>query len=217
MECMKTDAFATIRELKVVPIVVLESADDALPLADALLEGGLPAIEITFRTKAAQEAIRRISSSRPEMLVGAGTILSIDSLKAAEDAGATFALAPGLNPKVVAVAQEDGFSFLPGVATPSEIELALSMGLDLLKLFPSGALGGVKYLNAIYGPFAHTGVKFVATGGVTTDDLPAWLASKAIAGVGGTWIAKGEDIAAKRWDLISGRCRAVRAIVDASK
>jgi 2-dehydro-3-deoxyphosphogluconate aldolase/(4S)-4-hydroxy-2-oxoglutarate aldolase len=202
-----------VSRCRVIPVIAIESVEAALPLADALLEGGLPIIEITFRTAAARAAIERIASRCPDVLIGAGTVLSIDNLQAAIDSGARFAVAPGLNMTVVEAANDANLPMIPGVATASEVELALSLGCRLQKFFPSEALGGVKMLKALSGPYAHTGVKFVPTGGVTTDNLESYLSLGVVEAVGGTWIAKTADIKAERWSEIRDRCRAAMVVV----
>lgn len=198
----------------VVPVIAIESVDDALPLADALLAGGLPVAEITFRTKAAPDVIRLLSVERPDLILGAGTVLTIENLEAAKECGAQFAVAPGLNPKVVGRASELSLPFVPGVATPTDIESALALGCHTLKFFPAGALGGPAMLKALSGPYAHTGVKFVPTGGVSADNLKSYLELAVVAAVGGTWIAKKDDLAAGHWDKIADRCRIVGNIME---
>ncbi len=205
--------FDIISRLRIVPVVAIDSADAALPLADALLAGGLPVVEITFRTAAVAEVIEKISSKRPEILVGAGTVLTTENLEAARDCGAKFGVAPGLNPEIVAMAEEIGLPFMPGVATASDIECALSMGCTVLKFFPSEAMGGVAMINALAAPYGHAGVRFVPTGGINAGNLESYLAVEAVAAVGGTWIAKKDDMAAGKWQEISGRCRAAVELV----
>lgn len=198
-----------LRELRVVPVLAIDDVQAALPLADALIEGGLPIAEITFRTRAAADVIRTLRDERPELLVGAGTVLTRDNLQAARDSGAQFAVAPGCNAEIVRAAQEADLPFAPGVATPSDIEAALALGLRLLKFFPAGALGGPNMLSAIAAPYRHTGVEFMPTGGVNTDNAADYLALDEVVAVGGTWIAKSADLAAGNWDAIRQRCAAV--------
>ena len=205
--------FQTISRYGVIPIVAIESADAAPPLADALLEGGLAIAEITFRTAAAAEAIERLNRRRPELLLGAGTILTVENLKAAVDCGARFGVAPGLNPKIVQEAQALRLPFVPGVATPSDVERGLSLGCTVLKLFPAAALGGVAMLKALAGPFGHTGVRFIPTGGVNASNLESYLSLSIVTAVGGTWIAKKEDLAAGKWQEIRDRCAQVAQVV----
>jgi 2-dehydro-3-deoxyphosphogluconate aldolase/(4S)-4-hydroxy-2-oxoglutarate aldolase len=192
---------ARLTELRVVPVVSLEVAADAVGLADALVEGGLPLVEVTFRTDAAAEAIAAIHAARPDMAIGAGTVLDPATLDRAVDAGAAFIVAPGFSPAVVARAAERGVAMLPGVVTPTEIEMALAAGLRLVKFFPAEAAGGVRYLNAVAAPYRS--VRFVPTGGVTPANLAEYLAVPAVAACGGTWIAPADAIRAHRWDDIS--------------
>ncbi len=201
----------------VVPVVAINSVEHALPLAEALIAGGLPVVEITFRTPAAAESISAIAKAFPEMLVGAGTVLSPETLRIARDNGAVFAVAPGLNPCVLDTAKSLRMPFIPGVATPSEVECALGYGCKLLKFFPAEAIGGTKLLKAISAPYKHTNVKFMPTGGISPDNLPSWMELDTVVAVGGTWLAKGDDMDANRWPAITQRCVAARTLVDASK
>ena len=207
-------AIPEISALGIIPVVAIERVEAAIPLADALLAGGLPIVEITFRTPVAAEVISRITRERPQLIVGAGTVLTVANLEAARAGGAAFAVAPGLNPVVVKRAHELQLPFMPGVATPSEIELGLSLGCTLMKFFPAEALGGVAMIEALTAPYQHTGLRFIPTGGVNPGNLAAYLRLKSVAAVGGTWIAKREDIDGGKWDEVTGRCRAARAEVE---
>ncbi len=198
----------------VIPVIAIDDAAAALPLADALIQGGLPVAEITFRTRAAAEVIALLSKERPKLIVGAGTVLSRENVDAAKACGAQFAVAPGLNPKVAAHAEAQGLPFAPGVATPSEIEGALHQGCNVLKFFPAGALGGPAMLKALSGPYKHTGVRFVPTGGVNAENLETYLSLDVVAAVGGTWIAKKADLEAGNWQEIRNRCETVIGIVN---
>jgi 2-dehydro-3-deoxyphosphogluconate aldolase/(4S)-4-hydroxy-2-oxoglutarate aldolase len=200
------DVFDRIATVGVVAVVTVESVEHAIPLADALLAGGLSVAEITFRTEAAPEAIEAICSNRPDLLIGAGTILSIDQAQAAKDAGAKFALAPGLNPMVVEAARRIELPFMPGVCTPSDVEAALSCDCSVLKIFPAEVSGGVAMIKALHGPYGHTGVRFVPTGGVNSDNLASYLSAPGVCAVGGTWLAKPADLASGAWDTITQRC-----------
>jgi len=210
---MPDSVLQKLADVGIVPVVAIDSVDHALPLADALIGGGLPVAEITFRTSAAAEVISLLSSKRPELLVGAGTVLTEENLLAAKECGARFAVSPGLNPRIVGRAAEIGLPFVPGVATPSDVEAALALGRTQLKFFPAGMLGGVAMVRALAGPYGHTGVRFVPTGGVNADNLPEYLGCPAVAAVGGTWLAKREDMAAGRWDDVRRRCQAAVEIV----
>lgn len=199
----------------VVPVIAVDSVASAIPLADALLDGGLPVAEITFRTEAAAEVIHLLSQERPALMVGAGTVLTPANVDAAKASGARFAVAPGLNPSVLHRAREVDLPFAPGVATPSEIEQGIEKGCTLLKFFPAEALGGAAMLKALSAPYAHTGVRFIPTGGVNTGNVSTYLSLPTVAAVGGTWIAKKEDLSEGRWDAIRDRCREVVAAVAA--
>lgn len=202
-----------VADLGVVPVIAIEKVEAAIPLADALLQGGLPMVEITFRTAAAAEVIRKISQERPQLVVGAGTVLTAANLDAAKACGAAFAVAPGLNPQIVKQAQELGMPFVPGVATPTDIEQGLALGCELLKFFPAEALGGVAMIEALSAPYKHTGIRFIPTGGVNSGNLESYLKLDTVAAVGGTWIAKKEDIATGKWGDIRNRCKAALEIV----
>ncbi len=197
------DILHRIGTLGIVPVVVLDSPEDAKPLAEALLAGGLPCAEVTFRTAAAGQAIRDITSAFPEMLVGAGTVLSPDQVKAAVDAGARFIVSPGTSAAVVRYCQEQNIPITPGVATPTEVQTALELGVDVLKFFPAEAHGGVEYLKALSAPFKH--VRFIPTGGIDEANMLAYLALPNVLAVGGSWMVKSELISAKRFDEIGRR------------
>ena len=205
--------FEDIARVGVVPVVEIPSAEYAIPLADALIAGGLPVIEVTFRTAAAAEAIRILAKERPQLIVGAGTILDEATLKTAVEAGARFGVAPGLNPVTVKAAQESGLPFVPGIASASEIELGLSLGCKLLKFFPAEAAGGAKLLSAFSGPYRHTGVKFMPTGGVKLNNLADYISLPTVAAAGGTWLAKAVDMENGVWEEITERCRVAAAKV----
>lgn len=188
---------------RIVPVVVLDRADAAEPLAEALLEGGLDIMEITFRTPAAEESIRRIAAKFPEILLGAGTLLEKAQVQRANDAGATFGLAPGLNPQIVTFAREIGLQFSPGVMTPSEVEQALALGCKLLKFFPAETAGGVSMLKALSGPYAHTGVKFIPTGGISSANLTSYLNLPIVAAIGGSWMVDRQLVIEGKWAEIT--------------
>jgi 2-dehydro-3-deoxyphosphogluconate aldolase / (4S)-4-hydroxy-2-oxoglutarate aldolase len=188
---------------RIVPVVVLDSAKDAEPLAEALLAGGLDIMEITFRTAAAAESIERIAKAFPEILLGAGTLLDTDQVARAKDAGAVFGLAPGLNPEIIAKAKEVDLQFSPGVMTPSEVEQALSLNCKLLKFFPAGAAGGPEMLKALAGPYAHTGIKFVPTGGISSNNLADYLSLPVVAAIGGSWMVDKKLVADGNWSEIT--------------
>lgn len=210
---MSEEIFRRIAKIGIVPVIAIESVDAAIPLADALIEGGLPVVEITFRTAAAADVIAKMAKERPQLIVGAGTVLTQANVIAAKKSGAAFAVAPGLNPLTVEVAQAAELPFIPGVATPSDIEAGLSLGCKLLKFFPAESNGGVGMVDALSAPYKHTGLRFMPTGGVNPANLEAYLKIETVAAVGGTWIAKKEDLANGNWADVRSRCKAAVEVV----
>lgn len=187
---------------KIIPVLVLNDVDSGLRMCETLMECGLPTAEITFRTQAAETIIREAAKRFPGLYLGAGTILKVNDLKRAFDAGAKFAVAPGFNPSVVRAAVENGFLFVPGVCTPSEVEQAYDAGCKFLKFFPAEAAGGVKMLKSLIAPYRHLGIRFMPTGGVTADNVLDYLAVKEVVAVGGTWLGKADQIASGNWEFI---------------
>ena len=186
----------------IVPVIVLEREESAVPLAKALVRGGLPAIEITFRTKAAAGAIAAIRREVPEAVVGAGTLLTPTMVLEAKSAGAVFGVAPGFDPVVVAAAKEAGLPMCPGIATASELSQALSAGCNFVKFFPAEAAGGVKMIKNLLGAFRFTGVKFMPTGGVNASNVADYLAVPEVLCCGGTWIAPKAAVESGDWNEI---------------
>ena len=183
----------------VVAVVTVDSPEDAGPIARALLTGGVGAIELTFRTARAAEAIRRIRAEVPEILAGAGTLLNRAHVEAAIEAGALFGVAPGCNPATIAAARECGLPFAPGVMTPTDMEIALEHGCRVLKYFPASNLAGPSALETMAAPFAHLGLRFIPLGGINLASLPQWLASPSVLCVGGSWLAPRDVIQRKDW------------------
>lgn len=201
------NGFERIALQPILPVIVIDDADSALPLAEALLAGGLSSIEITFRTAAAPEAIRRISTALPEMHVGAGTILSLDNAKAALDAGAKFCLAPGFSPKVVQYFVDSAQPFIPGIMTPSEIGAAADMGCTHLKFFPAENAGGASALKGMSAPFKHLKLKYCPTGGLTLANMGTYLSIPDVFAIGGSWLATRDQIAGGKWSDISQQAK----------
>lgn len=197
----------------VVPVIAIDDAAAALPLADALIAGGLPVAEITFRTAAAGEAIATIARHRADLVLGAGTILTEDQADAALGAGARFALSPGLDAAVLAHAAQIGLPFAPGIMTPSDLQLALRHDCKMVKFFPATPAGGPNMLKNIAAPYLHMGIGFNPTGGVSPANLADWLSIPQVRAVGGTWIATRDDIAAGNWDRITQNARDAVALV----
>jgi 2-dehydro-3-deoxyphosphogluconate aldolase/(4S)-4-hydroxy-2-oxoglutarate aldolase len=198
---------ALFKKHPLIPVIVLEDANQAVPLARALLDGGVGIIEITFRTQAAANAIQAIREAIPEMLCGAGTVLTRDQVADAISAGAQFALAPCVAPDIVDYCRSSELPFIPGVATPSDINQALKLGCKYQKFFPAGALGGASALNAMAAPYLSQGVRFCPTGGVHLESMNSYLKLAHVFAVGGTWLAKSEDICSGNWSSITERCQ----------
>jgi len=192
--------YEEIRKAKVIPVVILDDPAPAVPLARSLRDGGIPIIEFTFRSSAAAEAILRVRRELPEMLVGAGTVLTVEQAATAVRAGAGFIVSPGLDSKVVKFCLSKKVAVLPGVCTPTEIQKALGLGLSRLKYFPSEAMGGIRTLTAISAPFP--GVRFIPTGGVSLKNLKDYLSLECVLACGGTWLADKKSIAESDWDSI---------------
>jgi 2-dehydro-3-deoxyphosphogluconate aldolase / (4S)-4-hydroxy-2-oxoglutarate aldolase len=190
-----------IRKRRIVAVVTIDRAEDAVPLAEALMAGGVTAIELTFRTPAAEEALRRMSEV-PGILPGAGTIIEPALVHRARAAGAAFAVSPGFNPAVLKTAQDIGLPFFPGVMTPTDVEQAMSAGCKLLKFFPADLAGGVKMLKTLAAPYGHTGVQFIPLGGIGPANAREYLNLPVVAAIGGSWIADRRLLAARDFDGI---------------
>jgi 2-dehydro-3-deoxyphosphogluconate aldolase / (4S)-4-hydroxy-2-oxoglutarate aldolase len=199
-----------LQQFKILPIITIDEAEKALDLADALVAGGLSCGEVTFRTPAAGEALRRIAAERPNILIGAGTVLTPEQAAGAKNAGARFVLSPGLNKRVVAWCQDHDLPIFPGVATPTDIEMALEQGLEVVKFFPAEQIGGVAYLRAVSAPFPA--LQFMPTGGINAKNVAEYLAFDRVVSCGGSWMAPQSWIAAGAFDRIRD---AVRESVEA--
>ena len=198
---MENQMLKELYEIGLIPVIKIEDPADAVPLAKALIDGGLPAAEITFRTKCAAEAIRNITKAYPEMLVGAGTVLTTEQVDAAIAAGSKFLVSPGLNPKVTAYALSKGITMLPGCSNPSDIEAALELGLTTEKFFPAEAAGGLKMLKAMAAPYGQ--LNFMPTGGINADNLLDYLKFGKIIACGGSFMVKDDLVKEKKWDEIT--------------
>ncbi|MFA6929492.1 MAG: bifunctional 4-hydroxy-2-oxoglutarate aldolase/2-dehydro-3-deoxy-phosphogluconate aldolase [Lentisphaeria bacterium] len=201
-----------LRQLRVIPVLVLERLEEGLRVCELLVSNGLPVAEITFRTLVAAEIIARARREFPQLLIGAGTVLRREELERAMDAGAAFAVAPGFNPTVVKAAIEHGFPFAPGVCTPSEVEQAVELGCRLLKFFPAEAVGGLGMLKSLRAPYRHLDLSWLPTGGISSENAAAYLALPEVAAVGGTWLAKENDLTTENWDAIAEKIRAARRL-----
>ncbi len=205
----------TLRKAGIVPVIVIEDEAQAVPLAQALVKGGLPVLEVTFRTKAAAGAIRAIRAAVPEAIVGAGTLLTPQMVKEAKEAGAVFGVAPGFDPVVVNAAKELDLMMIPGIATASELSQALTAGIKLVKFFPAEAAGGVKMIKNFLGAFRFTGVQFMPTGGVKLANVGEYLAVPEIVCCGGTWLVPKDALAAGDWATIEKLAAEAAALVRA--
>ena len=192
----------TLGKAGIIPVIVMEDIEKAVPLARALVKGGLPVLEVTFRTACAAEAISKIKAEVPGAILIAGTVLKLEQLVAAKAAGAEACVAPGFDPEIVKAANVLGIPFCPGVATASELSQALSLGCKMVKFFPAESAGGVKYIKDLLGAFRWTGVKIMPTGGVKLSNVGDYLAVPEIICCGGTWIAPKDAIAANDWAKI---------------
>jgi len=205
-----SDVLKRIGELKIVPVISLDDAADAADLGDALTAGGLPIAEVTFRTDAAEQAIRALAR-RGDLLVGAGTVLNVETAKIAVGAGASFIVSPGFNPKVVGWCVANNVPITPGVATPTEVEMALDHGVTVVKFFPAELLGGIKMLKAISAPYPM--IRFMPTGGITPENLEEYLNFPKVIACGGTWMVSKEMLAGKQFDVIRDLSRQAVEIV----
>ncbi|MBN8709670.1 MAG: keto-deoxy-phosphogluconate aldolase [Verrucomicrobia bacterium 61-8] len=194
---------AKIEKCGIIAVLIIDRVDDAVPLARALLAGGVNVMELTLRTPAAIDALKAITAEVPEMVAGVGTVLTPEQAKLAKESGAAFAVAPGFNPRVLAAAREQGISFAPGVLTPTDIELAVEGGCKLLKLFPAEPSGGLKYLKAVAAPYAHLGLKYIPLGGLNSANMGSYIADPLVAALGGSWLAPKDLIKAGKWDEIT--------------
>ncbi|QDV70050.1 Putative KHG/KDPG aldolase [Rosistilla carotiformis] len=208
---------ARMQACGVVAVIVIDEPQHAVPLAQALLAGGIQAIELTLRTPAALDAIAAIATEVPDVLVGAGTVLTTDQVDAVIDAGAAFAVAPGLNRRVVERSQARGLPFAPGIVTPSDIELAVELGCRELKFFPAEPSGGMRYLNSMAAPYAHLGLQFIPLGGLDAKNMASYLSSPLVPAIGGSWIAPRKLIQQKAWAEITENATEASRIVAATQ
>ena len=206
-----TNIIEQIRTIGIVPVIAISDANGAVPLAQALKAGGLPCAEVTFRTAAAADAIRQIKTHVPDVLIGAGTILSSEQADTAINAGAQFLVSPGFNPKVVAHCREKNYHIVPGCATPSDMEAALEMGLTLVKFFPAEQAGGLAYIKAVAAPYAA--LSFLPTGGIGPKNLAEYLSFPRIVACGGSWMASKDLIDAGDFATIERLSREAAEIV----
>jgi 2-dehydro-3-deoxyphosphogluconate aldolase/(4S)-4-hydroxy-2-oxoglutarate aldolase len=203
-----------IRAAGAISVLTIENPEDGPDVARALIDGGIDVMEVTLRTDNALKAIENIADSVPDILLGVGTVLTPDQVQRAADAGAAFGVSPGLNPEVVKKAQSLDLPFAPGIATPSEIEQALTLNCQLLKFFPAEPSGGLKYLKSMAAPYSHLGLEYIPLGGVSTENIREYLSYPSIPAVGGSWLAPKDVIRAKDWKTITQNAREATEIVE---
>jgi 2-dehydro-3-deoxyphosphogluconate aldolase/(4S)-4-hydroxy-2-oxoglutarate aldolase len=204
---------ARIQSTGIVAVLVIDNEEDGPPLARALLAGGIDAMELTLRTPAALGALRRIRAEVPEMLAGAGTVLTPAQVSEVKNAGAEFAVSPGVNPRVLKASADEGMPFAPGIATPTDIELALEGGCRMLKFFPAEQSGGLPYLQAIAAPYRHLGVSFLPLGGLNEKNMADYLSDSLVSAIGGSWLAPRETIREARWNDITSLAKTAVEII----
>lgn len=213
-QAMTSEMIQKVDSAGIIAVLVVDEVKHAVPLAEALLKGGVDAIELTLRTPAAMSAATAIKKAFPEMTLGFGTVLTTDQVKAVVDVGADFAVAPGCNPKVISEAKKLGLSFAPGVMTPSEIEIAIQEGCQILKFFPAETSGGLKHLGSMVAPYQHLGLKFIPLGGLNITNSGDYLKSPLITAIGGSWVAKRNVIQSEDWDTITNNAKEIRELIN---
>lgn len=205
------NVISRIKELKLVPVAVIEDSANAVPLGNALMDAGLPIVEITFRTKAAARSVSVIRKQYPKMLVGTGTVLKIEQVKAAIDAGSDFIVTPGFNPTIVDYCIQKNITIVPGLNTPTFIEWGLERGLNIFKFFPANLSGGTKMLKSLSGPYPN--VRFVPTGGINEDNLIDYLKLDNVIACGGSWIVKKDLISSGRYTEIKNLIKKALSVI----
>ena len=213
MNAFNPELSEKIRKSGIIAVLVIDDASKAVKLAETLLANGINSMELTLRTNAAIEALKQIKKQVPEMIAGCGTVLTTEQVKQVYDAGAEFAVAPGLNRRVVECALNLGLSYAPGIVTPSDIEAAVELGCRLLKFFPAETSGGIKHLKAMAAPYQHLGLSFIPLGGLNATNLKTYIESPLVGAVGGSWIAGRDAIAAGDWAAIGKNAADAVAIV----
>lgn len=213
IQVLSTYNASLIDKAGIVAVVVIDDVENAIPLAKALLAGGVNIIELTLRTPAALKAAEQIKKNVPEIHLGFGTVITEDQVKAVVNAGADFAVAPGCNPKIIASAVKHGLSFAPGIMTPTDIEVAISEGCRILKFFPAKTSGGISHLESMSAPYNYLGLKFIPLGGVNMSNAESYLSSPLITAIGGSWVAKRNLIANKNWQTITDNAMEITSLI----
>ncbi len=203
-----------ISDSGIIAVLIIDNVQHAIPLAKALLKGGVDSIELTLRTPAALEAAKQIKKTLPEINLGFGTVLTLDQLKTVADLGADFAVAPGCNPKIIMEAKRHGLSFAPGIMTPSDIEIAIENGCRILKFFPAETSGGIRHLISMSAPYQHLGLQFIPLGGVNMKNAKEYLESPLISAIGGSWVANRQLIQNEDWNTITNNAIEIRTLIN---
>ena len=211
------DVLERIEHSGVIAVLIIDDVEHAVPVAEALLAGGITAMELTLRTPAALDSLIRINEQVPDMLAGVGTVLTTQQVQEIVNAGAALGVAPGLNEDVVRKAQELGLPFAPGIATPSELEKAVSMGCREVKFFPAEAMGGLKYIRSCGAPYRHLGIRYIPLGGLNAGNMSDYLKEPTVVALGGSWIAKRELIQNQDWKTITQNAAEARKLADQAK
>jgi 2-dehydro-3-deoxyphosphogluconate aldolase/(4S)-4-hydroxy-2-oxoglutarate aldolase len=212
-QAMRPEIIKKIDDAGIAAVLVIDELKHAIPLANALLKGGVDAIELTLRTPVALDAAKAIKQEFPEITLGIGTVLTTEQVKAAAGIGADFAVAPGCNPKIIAEARLHGLSYAPGIQTASDIELAVEQGCRILKYFPAESAGGMHHLKNMAGPYQYLGLKFIPLGGLNIGNARSYLESDLITAIGGSWLAKRPLIQAEDWDTITRNAKEIRDLI----
>lgn len=212
-QAMTPDIIKKIDEVGIIAVLIIDDLKHAVPVAKALLEGGIDAVELTLRTPVALEAARLIKKEVPEICLGFGTVLTVDQVKAVVDVGADFAVSPGCNPKIIAEARKLGLSFAPGIMTPTDIEMALEEGCRILKYFPAESSGGMNHLTNMVAPYQYLNPKFIPLGGCNLENAATYLESNLITAIGGSWVAKRPLIQSENWEEITKNATEIRTLI----
>jgi 2-dehydro-3-deoxyphosphogluconate aldolase/(4S)-4-hydroxy-2-oxoglutarate aldolase len=212
-QAMSPEIITKIEQAGVIAVLVIDELKHAVPVAKALLKGGVDAIELTLRTPVAIEAAKAIKNEVPGINLGIGTVLTVGQVEAVAKIGVDFAVAPGCNPKVIVAAKEHGLSFAPGIMTPSDIEIAIEQGCRILKYFPAESAGGMNHLENMVAPYRYLGLRFIPLGGLNLANAGTYIESPLIAAIGGSWIAKQDLIRAEAWDTITQNAREIRDLI----
>lgn len=210
---MTPELMKKIDDAGIIAVLIIDEVKHAVPLANALLAGGVDTIELTLRTPAALDAAKAIKKEVPEISLGFGTVLTVDQVKAVVDIGADFAVSPGCNPKIISEAYKQGLSFAPGIMTPTDIEIAIQEGCRILKFFPAETSGGLKHLESMSAPYNYLDLKFIPLGGCNINNATSYLQSDLITAIGGTWVAKRPLIQSEDWSTITNNAKEIRNLI----